>query len=128
MRFKFIEEHQSTFSIGRMCHVMDVSPRGLRAFRSRPASRRQRSDLVTLAHIKDPLHGGEGLTFASGEAVDTAKALGEHARAYAWKICCAEEVITGFSEWVVAGGSALVSRGDGLDLVPVIELHALEQE
>ena len=32
---------------------MDVSPRGLRAFRSRPASRRQRSDLVTLAHIKE---------------------------------------------------------------------------
>jgi putative transposase len=53
VRFKFIEEHQSAFSIGRMCHVMDVSPRGLRAFRSRPASRRQRSDLVTLAHIKE---------------------------------------------------------------------------
>ena len=53
MRFKFIEEHLSAFSIGRMCHVMDVSPRGLRAFRSRPASRRQRSDLVTLAHIKE---------------------------------------------------------------------------
>ncbi|CUH88699.1 putative transposase OrfB [Phaeobacter sp. CECT 5382] len=52
MRFKFIEEHRLAFSIGRMCHVMDVSPRGLRAFRSRPASRRQRSDLVTLAHIK----------------------------------------------------------------------------
>ena len=32
---------------------MNVSPRGLRAFRSRPASRRQRSDLVTLAHIKE---------------------------------------------------------------------------
>ena len=32
---------------------MDVSSRGLRAFRSRPASRRQRSDLVTLAHIKE---------------------------------------------------------------------------
>ena len=53
MRFKFIEEHLSAFSIGRMCHVMDVSPRGLRAFRSRPARRRQRSDLVTLAHIKE---------------------------------------------------------------------------
>jgi len=53
VRFKFIEEHLSAFSIGRMCHVMDVSPRGLRAFRSRPASRRQRSDLVTLAHIKE---------------------------------------------------------------------------
>lgn len=37
----------------RMCQVMQVSPRGLLAFRSRPASRRQRSDLVTLAHIKE---------------------------------------------------------------------------
>ncbi|MCK4712577.1 MAG: IS3 family transposase [Marinosulfonomonas sp.] len=53
VRFKFIEEHRSAFSIGRMCHVMDVSSRGLRAFRSRPASRRQRSDLITLAHIKE---------------------------------------------------------------------------
>jgi putative transposase len=53
VRFKFIEEHQSTFSIQRMCQVMQVSARGLRAFRSRPASRRQRSDLITLAHIKE---------------------------------------------------------------------------
>ncbi len=53
MRFKFIEEHQSAFSIARMCHVMDVSARGLRASRNRPASRRQRSDMVTLAHIKE---------------------------------------------------------------------------
>jgi hypothetical protein len=53
VRFKFIEEHRFAFSIGRVCDVMDVSPRGLRAFRNRPASRRQRSDLVTLAHIKE---------------------------------------------------------------------------
>ena len=53
MRFKFIEEHRFAFSIRRMCRVMDVSPRGLRAFRNRPASRRQRSYLVTLAHIKE---------------------------------------------------------------------------
>jgi putative transposase len=32
---------------------MDVSPRGLRAFRSRPASRRQHMDMVVLAHIKE---------------------------------------------------------------------------
>ena len=32
---------------------MNVSSRGLRAFRNRPASHRQRSDLVTLAHIKE---------------------------------------------------------------------------
>jgi putative transposase len=53
MRFKFIEENRSAFSIGRLCKVMEVSPRGLRAFRSRLASRRQRSDMVTLAHIKE---------------------------------------------------------------------------
>ena len=32
---------------------MNVSPRGLRAFRSRPASRRQRTDMVVLAHIRE---------------------------------------------------------------------------
>ncbi len=53
MRFRFIEEHIASFSIKRLCSVVGVSPRGLRAFRSRPASRRQRSDLVTLAHIKE---------------------------------------------------------------------------
>lgn len=83
---------------------------------------------VTLVHIKDPLHGGEGLAFASGEAVDTAKALAEHARAETWQVCCAREVTTGFLEWVVTGGSALVARGDGLELVPVVEIHALEHE
>ena len=47
------EEHRDAFSICQKCRVMNVSSRGLRAFRSRPASRRQRSDLVTLAHIKE---------------------------------------------------------------------------
>ena len=32
---------------------MNVSPRGLRAFHFRPASRRQRTDMVVLAHIKE---------------------------------------------------------------------------
>ena len=53
MRFRFVEEHRGSFPANRLCHVVDVSTRGLRAFRSRPASRRQRSDLVTLAHIKE---------------------------------------------------------------------------
>lgn len=43
-----------------MCPVMGVSSRGLRAFRSRPASRRQRPDLVTLAHIKEQSRLGPG--------------------------------------------------------------------
>jgi putative transposase len=53
MRFRFIEEHRASFPANRLCDVVGVSARGLRAFRSRPASRRQRSDLVTLAHIKE---------------------------------------------------------------------------
>jgi len=44
---------RSDFPASRLCDVVGVSARGLRAFRSRPASRRQRSDLVTLAHIKE---------------------------------------------------------------------------
>ncbi len=47
-----MEEQRDAFPAARLCQVMDVSMRGLRAFRSRPANRRQRSDLVTLAHIK----------------------------------------------------------------------------
>lgn len=83
---------------------------------------------VMLVHIKDPLHGGEGLTFASGEAVDAAWALGGHARSVGWQICCAREVTVGFSEWVVAGGSALVSRGEGRSPVQAVELHSLAQK
>ena len=53
MRFRFIEEHRYDFPINRLCHVVSVSTRGLRAWCTRPVSRRQRSDLVTLAHIKE---------------------------------------------------------------------------
>jgi len=53
MRFRFIEEHGRDFPINRLCQVLDVSARGLRAYRSRPASHRQRTDMVVLAHIKE---------------------------------------------------------------------------
>ena len=53
MRFRFVEEHRASFPANRLCDVVGVSTRGLRTFRNRPASRRQRSDLVTLAHIKE---------------------------------------------------------------------------
>ena len=48
------EEQRGAFPIDRLCQVMNVGPRGLRAFRSRPASRRQRTDMVVLAHIHCP--------------------------------------------------------------------------
>src|SRR6056297_3378052 len=53
MRFRFVEEQRGAFPIERLCQVMNVSSRGLRAFRSRPASQRQRGDMVVLAHIKE---------------------------------------------------------------------------
>lgn len=53
MRFRFVEEQREAFPIDRLCQVMNVSPRGLRAFRSRPASCRQRMDMIVLAHIKE---------------------------------------------------------------------------
>lgn len=40
MRFRFIEEHSHEFPTNRLCQVLDVSDRGLRAYRSRPASQR----------------------------------------------------------------------------------------
>jgi len=39
--------------IERMCRIMDVSPRGYRAYRSRPLNWNQRTDMVVLAHIRE---------------------------------------------------------------------------
>ena len=53
MKFKFIEENCGSFSTTHLCAVMGVSTRGFRAFRNRPASRRQRTDMVVLANIRE---------------------------------------------------------------------------
>ena len=53
MRFRFVEEHRGKVPTERLCEIMDVSPRGFRAFRSRPMSQSQRTDMVLLAHIRE---------------------------------------------------------------------------
>jgi putative transposase len=53
VRFWFVEEQRGAFPVDLLCRVMNVSARGLRAFRSRPASRRQHIDMVVLAHMKE---------------------------------------------------------------------------
>lgn len=80
---------------------------------------------MSLIQVKDPLHGGDGLTFAGGEAVDAVKAMGEHARASGWQICCAQAVLEGITEWVVAGDAAVVWPRPGQDAFPVVELSSL---
>ena len=52
MRFRFIEKEKANFSICRMCKVLRVSESGYYAWLSRPASQRQRDDMVYLAHIR----------------------------------------------------------------------------
>ena len=80
MRFRFVEEQRGVFPIDRLCRVMNVSPRGLRAFRSRPASRRQRMDMVVLAHIKEQSRlslGSYGRPRMTMELKEVGLAIGE---------------------------------------------------
>ena len=53
MRFRFIASYRGTLSRSHLCRLMGVSDRGLRAWRRRPPSHRQRRDMVILAHIRD---------------------------------------------------------------------------
>ena len=52
MRFQRIDAAKESFPVTRLCQVLEVSPSGYFAWRSRPASPRQREDLVLLAHIR----------------------------------------------------------------------------
>lgn len=52
MRFAFIREHCSRWSIESLCRVLRVSTRGYRAWISRPVCQRQRTDLKVLVHIR----------------------------------------------------------------------------
>ena len=53
MKFKFIADYQGVLPINRLCEIMEVSPRGYRAYRNRPLSPSQCKDLVVLAHIRE---------------------------------------------------------------------------
>jgi putative transposase len=52
MRFQLIDAAKKEFPVQRLCTVLEVSPSGYFAWRRRPASCRQREDLVLLAHIR----------------------------------------------------------------------------
>lgn len=52
MRFAFIAKNTDMLPVERLCQIMDVSPRGYRAFCNRPLSQSQRKDMVVLAHIR----------------------------------------------------------------------------
>jgi putative transposase len=52
MRFSLIDTAKEQFPVTRLYQVLDVSPNGYFAWRGRPASLRQREDLILLAHIR----------------------------------------------------------------------------
>ena len=52
MSFSFIDAEKVRFPVTRMCEVLGVSQSGFFAWKARPASRRQREDMVYLSHIR----------------------------------------------------------------------------
>ena len=52
MRFALIDQAKTQFPVHRLCEVLGVSQSGYFAHRSRPASKRQRDDMVLLAHVR----------------------------------------------------------------------------
>lgn len=53
MRFDFIRRYQGSLPQEHLCNLLDVTSRGYRAWRNRPASPGQREDMVLLAHIRE---------------------------------------------------------------------------
>ena len=52
MKYRVIDAEKASCSVERLCCVLDVSPSGYYAWRKRMPSRRQRDDMVYLAHIR----------------------------------------------------------------------------
>ncbi len=52
MRFQLSDAAKKDYPVRRLCKVLEVSQSGYFAWKSRPACRRQREDLVLLAHVR----------------------------------------------------------------------------
>jgi len=80
MRFAFIDAYRGPLSRPRLCALLEVSDRGLRAWRQRPPSRRQREDMVLLAHIREQRRlslGSYGRPRMTAELKDLGLSVGE---------------------------------------------------
>jgi putative transposase len=81
MIFGFIKAEKARFPIARMCHVLDVSQSGFFAWKDRPASNRQRQDMVYLAHIRTAFalsNGTYGSPRMHRDLVDQGHEIGRH--------------------------------------------------
>jgi putative transposase len=64
MRYQFIEDHRNEFPVTRMCQVMNVSPSGYYAWRSRPVSAREMANQELVDKIK-VVHAESHKTYGS---------------------------------------------------------------
>ena len=81
MTFGFIKAEKASFPIARMCRVLAVSQSGFFAWKDRPASERQRQDMVYLAHIRTAFalsNGAYGSPRMHRELVDDGHGIGRH--------------------------------------------------
>lgn len=52
MKFRFIDQAKEEFPAYRLCKVLGVSQSGYFSWKDRPASHRQREDMIMLAHVR----------------------------------------------------------------------------
>jgi putative transposase len=52
MRFRLVDQAKKEFPVHRLCKVLGVSQSGYFAWKDRPASWRQRQDVILLAHVR----------------------------------------------------------------------------
>ena len=64
MRFRLIDAAKKDFPVQRLCRVLDVSASGYVAWKERPTCRRQRDDMVLLAHVRSAFTLSTGPTAA----------------------------------------------------------------
>ena len=68
MRFRLIDAAKKEFPVQRLCKALGVSPSGYFAWKERPACRRQRDDMVLLAHVRSAFAASNG-TYGSPRMV-----------------------------------------------------------
>ena len=52
MKFALIDQAKKDFPVDRLCTTLGVSPSGYFVWGRRPACRRQRDDMIMLAHVR----------------------------------------------------------------------------
>ena len=79
MRFTLVDQAKKDFPVHRLCQVLGVSQSGYFAWKDRPACRRQRDDMVMLAHVRSAFalsNGTYGSPRMTHELQDDGLAIG----------------------------------------------------